>query len=328
MSELRTGVLEEAEALERLAPGWRGLWLACTSATPFQSPAWLLPWWRAFHPGGLRVAYVFDGARLVALAPFYCEESAEESRLLPLGVSLSDYLDVLIEDDQPPAILSLLMKGLFDGCSRCDCEDLGSWALALRLWPQEGWTQETFGQNASPILGLSGSDWDEHVPARKRRQVRRALRAAQRRGNTKFTRVGSELDCFFDDLLRLHEQRWRSQGQEGVLTDPRARQFQRAAVHSLSREGVTRLYTVEIAERLAGAYYGFLHGGRAYAYLGGFDPTFSEESPGSLLLAHAIAEAKREGATEFHFLRGAEKYKYDWGAKEQWTTKRIFRKIG
>lgn len=47
---------------------------------------------------------------------------------------------------------------------------------------------------------------------------------------------------------------------------------------------------------------------RAYACLGGFDPAEAFVSPGILLIGHAIEEAARKGAREFHFLRGREAY--------------------
>jgi CelD/BcsL family acetyltransferase involved in cellulose biosynthesis len=90
---------------------------------------------------------------------------------------------------------------------------------------------------------------------------------------------------------------------------------------------LARCYTIEIGGVVAGAYYGFSDRGRAYAYLGGFDPAFSEESPGSILMGHAIAEAMREGAAEFHFLRGQERYKYDWGGVDRWNKRRSLRRV-
>jgi CelD/BcsL family acetyltransferase involved in cellulose biosynthesis len=43
-------------------------------------------------------------------------------------------------------------------------------------------------------------------------------------------------------------------------------------------------------------------------------------SPGTQIVAHAIEEAVREGAEEFHFLRGGEAYKYAWGAVDRQNT--------
>jgi CelD/BcsL family acetyltransferase involved in cellulose biosynthesis len=52
-------------------------------------------------------------------------------------------------------------------------------------------------------------------------------------------------------------------------------------------------------------------------YIGGFDPRWSALSPGTLLLGHAIEQATAEGAAAFDFLRGAEAYKYRWGAIDE-----------
>src|SRR4051812_43901967 len=54
-------------ALERLRPEWEVLW----AATPFQSPAWLIPWWRHVGGGELLSLVVRDAGALVGLFPFY-----------------------------------------------------------------------------------------------------------------------------------------------------------------------------------------------------------------------------------------------------------------
>ena len=96
-SAYRTVLIEEQDDLLRLLPEWWGLWSRTEGATPFTSPAWLLPWWDAFHPGELFVAAVRRDGLLVGLAPFYIEDGALGRRLLPLGIGVTDYLDVLID---------------------------------------------------------------------------------------------------------------------------------------------------------------------------------------------------------------------------------------
>ena len=41
-------LISTPEELERLREEWLALWRRSPTATPFQSPMWLLPWWRAF----------------------------------------------------------------------------------------------------------------------------------------------------------------------------------------------------------------------------------------------------------------------------------------
>jgi len=112
-----------------------------------------------------------------------------------------------------------------------------------------------------------------------------------------------------------------------VLADPRVRRFHGDAILGLLQAGLARLYALEIGGSTAGVYYGFVHAGRAFAYLHGFDPTYEYESPGTILVGHAIEEAVREGAREFHFLRGRESYKYRWGARDRWNRRRTFRRV-
>jgi CelD/BcsL family acetyltransferase involved in cellulose biosynthesis len=70
-------------------------------------------------------------------------------------------------------------------------------------------------------------------------------------------------------------------------------------------------------EHVVAALYGFVRGRKFYYYLGGFDPAFARYSPGSLLIYHAMQQSRSAGLRWFDFLRGAEPYKYRWGAVDQ-----------
>src|SRR3712207_9332638 len=50
-ADLTADRIADAEAFAALAPEWWDLWRRTPSATPFLSPAWLIRWWRHFHPG-------------------------------------------------------------------------------------------------------------------------------------------------------------------------------------------------------------------------------------------------------------------------------------
>jgi hypothetical protein len=47
---LRAEKLCDLGELMALRQEWRALWERCPDASPFQSDAWLLPWWRAYRP--------------------------------------------------------------------------------------------------------------------------------------------------------------------------------------------------------------------------------------------------------------------------------------
>jgi CelD/BcsL family acetyltransferase involved in cellulose biosynthesis len=108
-----------------------------------------------------------------------------------------------------------------------------------------------------------------------------------------------------DHLFSLHARRWRRRGWPGAFLR-RSRAFHRAL------EVPRSIYALWEGERPIGALY-VLHGqGTTYFYQSGFDPAFGRQSPGSLLIGHAIREAIARGQTQFDFLRGDEPYKRRW----------------
>jgi CelD/BcsL family acetyltransferase involved in cellulose biosynthesis len=330
--ELRSEIIEDGEALAALAPAWWALWRRCPAATPFISPAWALPWWRTFTPGRLRATAIWDGDTLVALAPIYLEQGELGARLLPIGIGISDALDVLVDPSRHPLASAALVAAVANHAADWDSwelEELPAGAAALDLPHPPGCEEQGEPQSASPVLRLVAAHPDPFaaLPARKRRKLRMAQNRVARRGGEVKAVVAGELSSFLDDLTRLHGARWSSRGEDGVLADDPVRRFHTLALPELAAAGLARLFTLTIERRTVGAYYGLQHGGRAYAYLGGFDPDFAFESPGTMLIGHAIADATASGATEFDFLRGQEPYKYEWGAVDAWSRRRSFRRV-
>ena len=121
----------------------------------------------------------------------------------------------------------------------------------------------------------------------------------------------------FEALLSLHEARWRMNELSGVLCDCEVRNFHHDAAFGLLSHDALRMYALRLDARIIASLYAFHHGRCTYYYLSGFDPQFRRYSPGTILVAHAIREAIREGDVSFDFLRGREDYKYRWGARDR-----------
>jgi CelD/BcsL family acetyltransferase involved in cellulose biosynthesis len=330
--DLRSEVIEDADALAALRPAWWALWRRCPAATPFTSPAWALPWWQAFSPGRLRAAAIWDGDALVALAAIYLEESGLGRRLLPIGIGISDALDVLVDPRMQDASGRALVQSVAAHAADWDSwelEELPAGAAALALPVPLGCAEQGGPQSASPVLDLSAAQADPFLvlPARKRRKLRMAQNRVARRGGEVRAVGRGEVGAFLDDITRLHGARWTSRGEDGVLADDAVRRFHALVLPELAAAGLARLFTLILEGRVVGAYYGLQHGARAYAYLGGFDPDFAFESPGTVLISHAIADAAASGVTAFDFLRGQEPYKYEWGAIDRWSRRRSFRRL-
>jgi CelD/BcsL family acetyltransferase involved in cellulose biosynthesis len=322
MPELEVEEITTSEGLEALAPAWQDLWRRAPAATPFQSPAWLIPWWRQIEGGELRVLTARAGDRLVGLLPMYRQHAIAGGKLLPLGIAISDYLDGLFEEGIGLVGAEAMLRRLAErgDWQRCELHPLrvGSPLLDARVPP--GCADEVLAFEPCVVLEIPAGARDlcDVVPSRIRGKLRYFGRRAEQAGRVGFeTARGATLSEFLEALFRLHEARWQSLDRPGVLADPAIRDFHRAAAPLLLAAGLLRLHALRLDERIVAVVYALFARGRAYSYLSGFDPELGTISPGTLTIGHAIRRAIDERAREFDFLRGQERFKYFWGARDR-----------
>jgi CelD/BcsL family acetyltransferase involved in cellulose biosynthesis len=170
------------------------------------------------------------------------------------------------------------------------------------------------------VLAISAGARDlcNVVPSRIRGKLRYFGRRAEQAGRVSFeTATLASLSEFLEALFSLHQARWHRLDRPGVLADPAIRDFHRAAAPLLLAAGLLRLHALRLDERIVAVVYALFARDRAYSYLSGFDPELGAISPGTLTVGHAIRHAMAEGAREFDFLRGRERFKYFWGARDR-----------
>lgn len=287
--------------MSALREEWQALWERCPWATPFQSPAWLIPWWRTFHPGRLRILEHRECGRLAGLAPLY-EDEAGVVRLL--GAGNTDYLDVLAEP-------GVGVGWVFQECGDAEFQDLPEHSPLVSAAPADASITIT---EPCPVLELPESveEWRERLPHGIKRNLRRYR---DKLGDVRFET--SSNPSLIEELFRLHGARWELRGEAGVLADDALRRFHREAAENFARNGWLRFWTASAGGRTAAVIYAFVCRQRAYFYIGGFDPELARFGPGTLAIGYGVESAIREGVREIHFLRGAEAYKYAWGARDR-----------
>lgn len=307
---MRWAVVTDDASLAALWPAWEALWRRTPQAWPFTSPAWLRPWWDLFGTGRPVVAMVEGASGLLGVLPLY----RFESKLLPIGVGIIDYFDVLLAPDAPEDVADRLLALALGatGCERCDLPDLPEGARLAGATAPSGWRAERWAGPVCPVLRLTP---EPAIPKGMRRDIRQARHRAERAGGWSVQRAtGETVGELLDHLIALHGARWQGRGEPGVLADPRVLAFHRAAAPALLEAGVLRLEALSLRGRIVAVVHALLASDRICFYLGGFDPNAAFESPGTILIGHMIEEAAREGRQEAHFLRGGEAYKYAWGA--------------
>ncbi|MBV1798402.1 GNAT family N-acetyltransferase [Siccirubricoccus sp. G192] len=322
--------------LEQLRPDWARLWAIVPSATPFQSPDWLIPWWRHIGEGELLTLAIRESGELVGLLPFYIYTQPGDGgrRLFPLGIGTTDYLDALVAPGREREVMALGFQHL---AARRGRFEFGEWpqlrpgSPLLEVPAPAGWSDRTEPAEPCPILHLP-QDFEalgDTVSRKTLRDLRTHRKRAELAGATRWESASAQnLEELFEALLRLHAARWATREEAGVLASPAVQAAHRAALPGLLRSGMLRFHAL----RLEGAVVAVLYAladppGRAerrlYFYLSGFDPALERLSPGMLLVGHAIEQAIDEGIAIADFLRGQERYKYFWGAQDSPTFRRV-----
>jgi len=157
-------------------------------------------------------------------------------------------------------------------------------------------------------LGHSSRSLDKH---------RRGL---ERRGRLRIEVLQDpdEVMAAFDSLTEFLHARWRGQGDGSALDSPRMRRFHRHVIPLLLGDGRLRMIRLSTDMRTIAVFYGLAGRGWWGYYLAGYDRQWAGRIHlGQITLATAIDLASREGATEFDFLKGAERVKYLWPVRER-----------
>jgi len=312
-------VIEEVTStarLEALAPEWWALWHRFPEATPFQSPAWLLPWWRRFGTADLLALAVRQDSRLTSLVPLYGLREHGIAKLLPLGIGITDYLDPLLALSDAAAVLTHLASRLqrFD---RVDLVEQRAGSPLLDLPAPSGWQFERQYGEPCPTLALPAAPPLARPVPRLAKQPYYQRRAERLGAVAWIAADPGTLPALLQALFDLHAARWSGRDQPGVLADPQGQAFHRDATAELLRAGLLRIVGLQVDGRLVAVFYGLVDRQCLHAYLSGYDPAMPHPGLGAMLIGHAIASAAAEGLREFHFLRGRESYKYAWGAVDR-----------
>lgn len=302
------------EGLEALRPAWEDLWRRTPGANPFQAPAWLIPWWRAFGRGRLLTLAVREEGRLAGLTPFYVLEAEGCRKLLPLGIGVSDRLDPLLAPAHGDLILRRLAEHR-EAFDRIDLADLASDSPLLVAPAPAGWRDERRACEPRPVLVLPERPEGLREAVPRLRKLAYYRRRVARLGDVVLeTATAASLHEHLEALFRLHGLRWAGRGEPGVLADPAVRAFHRLAAPELLAAGLLRSRALRVDGRIVAVLHGLADGRCFHAYLAGHDPSLPHPGLGALMIGHAIERATGEGLREFDFLRGREPYKYAWGA--------------
>jgi CelD/BcsL family acetyltransferase involved in cellulose biosynthesis len=308
--------------VEDIFTEWAELYALDDRATPFQSPEWARAWWRhwglASRPW---TVIVRDAERVVGLAP---RQLVLAARVLRAGAEPGDYWDILAR----PEMRAQVEDAIFEALTRHS----RSWDVAVlsRLLPSssspEGIKRAGLRPayvSAMPCPGIPlPASLDEYfamLPTQRRTNLRRHLRRLDE-GLLEMRRPPvAELPEALArwDALRKHQWAHRGKRLGRSHRDRRMAEFLAAVTTELVPQGRADVLEVLHDGKLVGSFVNFCDSRVFYNYLGGYEPTLAQLGIGKVVLADAIRASIAAGRSLVDLGRGAESYKYWYGARDR-----------
>jgi CelD/BcsL family acetyltransferase involved in cellulose biosynthesis len=153
------------------------------------------------------------------------------------------------------------------------------------------------------LASLSGKH--RHELARKMRRLEREMPEARAVCANRPADVENRLGDFFD----LHR---RSRSGKARFMDVRMEAFFRRVTTALVERDAARLWFLDTASGPIASFITLEWDGAVGLYNSGFHPARATLSPGVVLVGHLIRDAIERGKRRFDFLRGEERYKYEF----------------
>jgi CelD/BcsL family acetyltransferase involved in cellulose biosynthesis len=307
---------------------WNNLLSESITNAPFLRHEYLSAWWSTRGGGEwLQAELVLVSARendkLIGIAPLFLTEHEERQVLMLLGsIEISDYLDLIVRENDLPRFLSglidCLASDLAPAWSSLDWNNLLDNSPTLAALETEAakrdweFTSEPF--RPALFVPLSG-DFEEYlmnIDKKQRHEIRRKIRRAEadeRPVRWYIVEDEATLDAEIDAFLTLMA---NDHHKEDFLTEVMRTQM-RTSVHAAFQAGWLQLAFLEVGGKKAAGYLNFDYGNRIWVYNSGLDFDYGDLSPGWVLLGYLLQWANENGRAEFDFMRGDERYKYKFG---------------
>lgn len=305
-----------------LAPAWHELLAADPSASVFQTPEYAHVWWEEF--GALRALALLeirDGDRLIGIAPLSMEPDG--SVHFVGDPSISDYLAPVSRAEDRDAIAAVIVEQAvaLDGFTRLSLSGLpadSGWPEALAAAAKSaGLAPAEEDEDVCPVVRVD-EGYDAYLASlsgKQRHEIRRKARRLDDSAAVGFRSATDEtLDADLDAFFDLHRS---ADGPKGKFMHDDMEAYFRRLAHTMHRAGRLRLTIVDMDGAPAAMLYGFSDGKRWELYNSAYDFGKRSLSPGMVLVAETIRLAAEEGCAVFDFLRGAEDYKYRFGAVDR-----------
>jgi CelD/BcsL family acetyltransferase involved in cellulose biosynthesis len=316
--------VEKYAGFVRLKEEWNEL-LSCSGQnSPFLTHQWFDAWWQSFGKNKeLEILIIRDEQNfIIGLAPLMVSEG---SLSFMANHEVTDYCDFVSREEYRAKFYEVLLDWLqknssyFSGMEFMNIPAASpSLSRFPRLASSPDFAWEIKESEVVPLVSLPDSyeKYIQGLDRKNRHELRRKIRKLESTGPVRIERIiepSTTAEAILE-FISLH--RKSSLSKQDFWQKDGISEFFQELTALFSSESWIELYFLSVGDRLIGGLVNFLYKDTLFLYNVAYDKAYSSLSPGFYLFDQAIEKAIEEGRKTVDFLRGDEKYKYFFGAKD------------
>jgi CelD/BcsL family acetyltransferase involved in cellulose biosynthesis len=314
---VKVQIVSDLSGLKCMREEWKAL--SANFNSPLMTYEWSAACADAFCSGNNRLTMfvIRSNGVLRGIAPMITIHRACIPQLEMLGVKLGEPSGFLYSDDEA---LTMLLQAILTFRRPFVLSRFGINSPEVRLLNElrpKFSVCVNWNGGASPWVPMK-NNWKEleaGISSGRRSDLRRYRRRAERRGQVEFQVVRPDPDSFMPhlkEIFRVEASGWKGQGGSAILNSPQSERFFSQYARAASKLGILRLFFLRIGNKTAAVRMAVEYGNRLWDLKIGYDPSFSECSPGILLTHETLRYASHEGLEAHEFLGRAEPWESIW----------------
>ncbi|NOY28652.1 MAG: GNAT family N-acetyltransferase [Planctomycetes bacterium] len=310
--------INDPDELEQFRLAWSMLLSETPRASFFHSLDWLQTYWKHFGKNQhLRVLVIRSEGKPIGIVPLcVSSERYQIGTVRVLTYPLSDWgmwYGPIGAD--PSACMFMALKHLSKTPRDWDMIDL-RWASAERsdrnptgrALRMAGWQPHKMAYQRNSVIRLAGTDYESYfagLPKKWRHEIRRQDRALERSKELTFDRHrpastaqgdGDPRWDLYDDCLKISQRSWQGSSTTGnTLCHDRVRDFVRDCHAVAAKLGMLDVVVLKVDGQPAAFQYNYHYDSSVYGLRMGYDPAFSKQGVGKILMNRMIADSFDRG---------------------------------
>jgi CelD/BcsL family acetyltransferase involved in cellulose biosynthesis len=312
-----------------LCDAWNGILTQTVNANAQVTHEWVSACWEIFgRRQRLSLMTVTEGDKITGIAPLAVATVMGRAgcalrKLTFVGDGLTDYHDLLIAEERREETLRVLVERLVRDQEHWDAihfrnvrGDSPNLPILRNLLRDSPFTVVERINIRSPYIPIEGRWTDYYTALGKnvRSDVRRRQNGLARMGKAEFLRLHDidDVAATLDIIKAIHVKCRRARGETSWYLDERRYRLVSLILQRFSERRWLDLVFLKLNDRVIAYYLGFRYNNIVHFWNTGYDPEFSEVSPGKLLLRYWIEDSFAGAYREFDFMVGEEPYKLQW----------------